>query len=377
MTNRKYKLIVPAIVALVAQLTAPVLVQVAHAAPQFTEAFVRVDRHTELIATGGTICSKPTAATTGVTEDEVKITFPTKPGTDYVVNSTAANWTVTTTNLPVDPADGTTAATAWPSIATATNVSGKTVTFPSGDLTAGVFYCFNFAAALTNGSAGAASTITGATLWTEEVTTNNIVNQTNWSTSVIANDQILVTAVVPPNFSITLDGNTDAFTVNLDPAAIVSTGGRTISITTNAVGGWITWVKSATTPSQPGLYSVTANYVVESGRKTAGGVHEFVVGDPAFDLIAGREGYVLDVDTTTDAPSGCTVTLDPAYDSASGNGGGRLSTNFRPIARCVGAAPATSDGDVLTIFERATIRGGTPAGSDYSDTLTIVGAGNF
>jgi hypothetical protein len=384
MTKRKYKLILPVIMAVIAQLVAPTLVEIAYAAPQFSETFVRLDRHRELVGTGATVCVKPTAASTAGVETEIKITFPTKTGTDFVVNSTAANWTVTTTNLPVDPADGVTGATAWPGIATATNVTGKTVTFPSNDLTANVFYCFNITATntLTNGSAGASSTIINATLWTED-TSDVIINQTNWSTAVIANDQILVTAVVPPNFSITLDGNLDAFSTNLDPASIVSTAGRTVSITTNAVGGWIAWVKSNANPNPylPGLYSATANYAIESGLKTAGGVHGPAVGDPAFDLVAGREGYVLDVDLTTDGTGGCGFSspygVDAAFNSASGNGGGRLSSNFRPIASCGGTPPATSDGDVLTLFERATIRGGTPAGSDYSDTLTIVGAGNF
>jgi hypothetical protein len=110
---------------------------------------------------------------------------------------------------------------------------------------------------------------------------------------------------------------------------------------------------------------------------------QYAVGDPAFDLVAsgggiGREGYVMDVDLTTDATGGCAVTVDAAYNSASGNGGGFLSnTSFRPIAACTGTAPATSDGDVLTVIERAAIRGGTPAGSDYTDVITIVGAGNF
>jgi len=175
-----------------------------------------------------------------------------------------------------------------------------------------------------------------------------------------------VSAVVPPNFTLTLDGNADAFPANLDPAVISATGGRTVSITTNAVGGWIAWVKD----SQQGLYSTTANYTIP----TTGTINA-----TPNDLTAGTEGYVLDVDLTTDAASGCTVAIDAEYSSASGNGGGTLSSNYQPIAACTrpGAPPGTSDGDVLTLIERAAIRGGTPAGSDYSDVITVVGAGNF
>jgi hypothetical protein len=72
--------------------------------------------------------------------------------------------------------------------------------------------------------------------------------------------------------------------------------------------------------------------------------------------------------------------IDAAYNSGSGVGGGVLDTNFQPINACTrdwAPKPGTSDGDVLTLVERATIRGGTPAGSDYSDIITVVGAGNF
>jgi len=348
-----------------AELLVPALNGVAQAAvPQFTQAWVRPDRLKALTPTGAMICATPSGASTTATETLVKVTFPTQSnGTDYVVNSTAANWTVDTLNLP-------TGAVAWPGIGTATAVSGHTVTFPSTDLLGtGTQYCFHTSgtSTLTNGSAGASSGIVGATLVTyDNAGTPLPVNQTNWSTAIISDETITVSAVVPPNFTLTLDGNADAFPANLDPAVISATGGRTVSITTNAVGGWIAWVKD----SQQGLYSTTANYTIP----TTGTINA-----TPNDLTAGTEGYVLDVDLTTDAASGCTVAIDAEYSSASGNGGGTLSSNYQPIAACTrpGAPPGTSDGDVLTLIERAAIRGGTPAGSDYSDVITVVGAGNF
>jgi hypothetical protein len=374
MTNRKLKLIVSVVTAVVAQMAAPVLVQVAEAAPQFTSTYVRLDRHKELIATGSTVCATPTAASTGVTETLVKVRFPTQTvGTDFTVNATAANWIVDFVGIPAG-------ATAWPGmtagVTAATAVSGHTVTFASNDLTAATQYCFHITdvSTLTNGSAGASSGIVNATLWTEAAGAV-IVNQTNWATALIADDQILVSAVVPPNFSISLNGNTDTFAANLDPAVISSTGGRTVTISTNAVGGWIAWARD----SNGGLYSTTANYTIDDGLKNSSGVQQKAVGDPAFALVAGQEGFALDTNLTTDATDGCTVAIDAAYDNATEDGGGVLSSNFRPIAACTrpGAPPGTSDGDVLTLIERATIRGGTPAGSDYTNTLTIVGAGNF
>ncbi len=90
----------------------------------------------------------------------------------------------------------------------------------------------------------------------------------------------------------------------------------------------------------------------------------------------------MDTTLNTDASGGCTVATDAAYDdsltASPGTGGGVLdNTAYQPIASCTGSAPATSDGDILNLVERAVIRGGTPAGTDYTDSITIVGAGNF
>ncbi len=63
----------------------------AKAAP-FTQAFVRFDRLKAVTATGGRVCAQ---AATAAIEASVQVTFPTTGGTDYVVNATAINWTVT------------------------------------------------------------------------------------------------------------------------------------------------------------------------------------------------------------------------------------------------------------------------------------------
>lgn len=372
MKSNKLKLIFATTTAIVLEVMAPTFIQVAHAAnaPQFTETFVRLDRHKALTQTGVMVCAKPSAASTAGTEVDVKLTLPTLfgAGTDFVVNATAANWTVDVLNLPTEPGSTGPAvgATAWPGIGTATNVTGHTVTFPSGDLAAATLYCFHVSGTntFTTSTAASGSAIIGATLFTEDSVPTKI-NQTNWSTSVITDDQIVISAIVPPSFSLTLDGNTDAFLSNLDPAATISTGGRTVSIVTNAVGGWVAWIKD----SQQGLYSATANYTIP----TKGTINALPQA-----LTAGTEGYGLVTSITTDATAGCTVVVDPEYNGTAANVGA-FSASFQPIASCnrPGAAPGTSDGDVLSLVERATIRGGTPAGSDYSDILTIVGAGNF
>jgi hypothetical protein len=322
-------------------------------AAAFTHAYVRLDRMKVTTATGGTVCARASTAGAG-TEASITVTFPST----YTVNSTAANWTTTTTNLPAG-------ASAWPSIgAQASGVSGQAVTWASGDLLNNTTtYCFNFSDTSTLTTAGSAASSQQASV---ETRTSGAVaiDHTDIALANITDDQIVVTAVVPPTFIFTLSGNTDTFSANLDPTAIRSTAGRTVTVTTNAKGGWIAWAKD----SQQGLFSASANYTIP----TAGTVN----GTPST-LAAGTEGYVLDTDLTTDATGGCTLAIDAEYNGATTSAGGTFSANFQPIAACTGASPATASGDVITLIERAAIAGATPAGADYTDIITVVGAGNF
>ena len=329
--------------------------RLANAAP-FTEAFVRLDRLAATTTTGGRVCAKPITASV---EASVQVTFPTTAATDYVVNGTFGNWTVTTTGLD-------TGQTAWIGIGTATAVSGKTVTFPSGDLVVGTLYCFNFAAVntLTTSSAGAAETTQGNILTRTSVPAN--IDQTTYDISIISNDQIVVSAVVPPSFTFVLSGNTDSFTTNLSTSSVVSTSGRTVTITTNAPTGWIVWVKDLNDSAGRGaLNSVTAaNYKIDGSTAAGAASHT---------LTTGTEDYGLGVTINTDAGGGGTVTLDAAYDGTGVKAGTLDPVQFRPVA----SANGTANGDILSLVERATIAGQTPAANDYTDTLTVVGAGRF
>jgi hypothetical protein len=59
---------------------------------KFSAGVCRLDRLKASTTTGGTVCAKPQTATT---ETDVQVT-----SFGFTVNSTAGNWTVTTTNLP-------------------------------------------------------------------------------------------------------------------------------------------------------------------------------------------------------------------------------------------------------------------------------------
>ncbi|MEO8105068.1 MAG: hypothetical protein ABI602_01895 [Candidatus Saccharibacteria bacterium] len=331
------------------------LLLLGHAGAVPTQAIVRFDTLKATTATGGRVCYKPLAVGT---ETSVKVTFPTTAATDYVVNATATNWTTTVTNLDAGQ-------TAWPGIGTASLVAGKAVTFPSSDLTVGTLYCFNFAAAstLTTSSAGASETTQGTVI--TQAAGPTTIDTSTYSESIISNDQVVVSAIVPPSFVFVLSGNTDAFASNLSTASVIATAGRTVTVTTNAASGWIVWAKDLNSKSGSGaLQSATA------GNYQIGGV---APGSASRVPSVGTEDYGLDV-AVTDAALGGTAVVDSFYDGAVGTKIGTPDpTRFRPIA----SANGTANGDIVTVKERATIAGQTPAANDYTDTLTLVGAGIF
>jgi hypothetical protein len=316
-------------------------------AGNFQQVYVRLDRLKASTATGGTVCAKPQTAGT---EADVQVVFPS----GFTVSSTASNWTVTTTNLP-------SGATAWVSIATATAASGQTVTFPSGDLVVGTLYCFNFSgtSTLTNTTAGNDKTGTITTRTSGPAT----IDSSGYALSLVSDDQIVVTATVPATFSFSLSGNTDTFSGNLSTTT-TSTTGKTVTIATNAASGWVAWVKSA-------------NAALNSAGTGASIATAGTVDNAPTDL-ASTTGYVLDVDITTDSGTG-TGTITQAsnygaeYAGSNSTSGGTLSTSFQPIA----ASSGTTDGDVLTLIERAKITAVQAAATDYTDTLTVVAAGRF
>jgi hypothetical protein len=311
-------------------------------------AMVKLDRLRASTTTGGTICARPTTVST---EASVQVTFPA----GFTVNPTATNWTTTTTNLPAGTS-------AWVGIGTASAVAGQVVTFPSGELAIGTTYCFNFSetSTLTNDIAGNDKIGSIAT----RTAALSTIDSANYALSVVSDDQIVVSAVVPPNFSFALSGNTDAFASNLSSASVVSTAGRTASVATNANNGWVAWVKSANV----GLTSTS----ISSSIATAG-----TVNDTPTDL-SGTTGYVLDVDITTDSAQGVGTITQAAgygaeYNGVGANSGGSLSNTFQAIA----ASNGTTGGDVLTLTERAKVTAVQPAANDYTDTLTVIAAGRF
>jgi hypothetical protein len=313
-------------------------------AASLTETFIRFDRIQISTPTTGTVCVNQTS---GGTDASVQVTFPA----GYTVNSTAANWTVTTTNVAW-PSGG----TAWPGIGTATTVSGQTVTFPSTTLTPSTLYCFNWSntAALTTSSS--ASNTNSGTIGTYTVSPT-LIDSGSYVASTVTNDQIAVSATIPVAFSFALSGNTDSLGSLTTASVSSSPTPRTVTLNTNAHNGWQVWAKDANT----GLTSSTAAYTLASTTPGSNST-----------LSAGTAGYNMGVTSSQSSGSGSITVATPFVGGSTGRGGG-LNTTLATIASSNG----TGGGAVLTVTNNTAISATTPAASDYADTITIVGAGLF
>lgn len=287
------------------------------------------------------------AGNTG-TEDDVRVSFPD-------------SYTVATSSLTSDTAScGATGLPGTLSVAGDNTVSQKNITI-SGvtNLSATTTYCVDIGRTSTN------DPITNPTtgIYSLTVSTRDsgdaVIDSTVIGSRVISNDQIVVSAIVPPSFNFVLDANTTSFASNLDTGDVIFTTPRTLTITTNATQGWIAWARDSNT----GLSSAAAGYTIASTTPGTGAT-----------LSSGTDGYVLGVEATTDASGGGTVSVTSAYSGTAGDDDGSgLDANFRQIA----SANGTANGDVLTLIGKASIGTMTPAGVDYTDTWTIIGAGSF
>lgn len=287
------------------------------------------------------------------TEAKVKITFPA----GYTIGATPGLSTTSVNTEQQTP-------TALPGTLTAAG-SGQVITVSGvSNLSADTTYGFYLTSGVTNPSSSGLQLITVETLTSGDA----VIDSTSVATRVIDDDQIVVSAVVPPTFEwnfTSTPANQDSFTANLDSTVTTNvTNGREVQAKTNAKNGWIGWVKSL----NGALKSAAAgDYTIDS-TGSADGTPE--------SLSAGAEFYGLTATITTDsATSGSgTVSIAPEYvQGTPGDQAGTVTTSFSLLA----SADGPTDGDTINLKERATISPMTPAGNDYTDTLTVVGAGSY
>ena len=225
---------------------------------------------------------------------------------------------------------------------TATGATSIVTVAGATALTSGSSYCFELTgSAVTNPTSAGQSKVT-----LTSVTTNDT---TNVEVDAITSDTYTVSATVPPSFTLSLSGTTDAFASNLSSSSTVVTTGVTATINTNAANGWGLWAMD----SQAGLHSTLASTLI--GSVATGSNHTFTTGS---------NQYGLGVSTFN--------TANYAYGGGT-TGGGLSTSQLYEIA--TNNAPAS--GVTTVIHELADVSATTPAAQDYSDVVTVVGAGSF
>jgi hypothetical protein len=230
------------------------------------------------------------------------------------------------------------------------------VTFPSGTLTIGTLYCFNWTNSAAVTTASSASNTNNGTVGVY-ASGPTLIDSNIFYTPTLTSDQIVVSASVTSSFSFALSGTSDTLGTLTTGAVSVGTTPRTVTVNTNARNGWYVWGKDAYT----GLESLSnPSEIIAS---TTPGTNST--------LAAGTAGYNTGVTQTETSGSGVTVAT-PFVGGSTGRGGG-LNTTFATIASSTGPANAA----VMTMTNNAAISAITPSAADYSDTITVVGAADF
>lgn len=317
--------------------------------------YVRFDRQSAGAALSGVVCEN--TGTTG-TENKVIVNFPTT----FSLNG--SGWTVDTTaaNLP-------TGATGWPSIGGPTVVdtaASNAAIFTSGDLSTATLYCFHFTAG--SSTVGTAGNDESGQVTTANVAAGGYIDNGVYATSIVSGtngEQITVTASVSGTFTFSLSptnaiyGQTLPFGVLSSSTVTTAPNQIQATVTTNANGGYIAWVKSA-------------NAALDSSQ--TGGSLTTVTGSKD---LASNTGYGAFAYSSTGAiPS-------PFYTDGVGtaptNGNGTLvgqlhSTQFDQIAS---ETPGPISSHTFNVGVRAKLVGTEAPATDYTDTLTLVASGSF
>lgn len=322
----------------------------AHAtAASLSNTYVRLDRNA-VSATSATVRLQfKTSSGNGSTVGKVVVTVP-------------SGYTVATSGLSASTAGcvadtGDTALPGTLTVAGDNTVKTLTISGVTGAANS-TLYCVDItgAPALTNPSSG------GGTQQDFTVATQTsgagALDDATVAEYLLANDQVSVNATVNPSFTFTLSGNSDTIP-GFSSGSVGTSAGVTATVATNASKGWIAWAKS----QNGALTSAAAG----SSIATSG------VGSASHAVNANADDYVLSVIKTTQ--TGASLTPDANYTSTGSDnkGGGLDTTKLRPLATETGPC----SGDVITLKELATVSPVTPAANDYTDILTIIGAGQF
>lgn len=298
--------------------------------------------------------------TTPTSVAKIKVTFPT----GFTI--TAGTPTVSTSGFPLSPGSITAAPGTLTSAATSGGAGlGGDITV-SGLTPASLNNTTLYGFIIPTGTIQNPATAGQYNVTTESQNSGGTSIDTTFTpvyiTGVASNaDQINVTASVAPTFSFVLSANSDTIP-SADPTSTQTSAGVNMTVGTNSPLGYTAYVKSA----NAALTSATS-----SGTPISTGTFD---GTPD-SLTPGTTRYGF-VPSTGTACSSCTgsIAYNGEFNVVNGTSAGSFnSTNFASFVSRTGYTNA----DQINLKERITVANTVGYANDYTDTLTIVAAGNF
>ncbi len=321
-------------------------------AGDLSSAYIRLGRMRT--GTSSTVRVVFTTSADATTENNLTVNFNGTDSVSWTGSGGSVNATQTISSVSCVSETGASALTGTP----AASGSGAVVTVSGlSNLAASTSYCFDLTSttAVTLPSAGEYHPVI-STRQDSTVRDTAVV-----AVRVVSDDQVTVTATVPPTFTFQLDSNSTAFTDVLSPGLKRQTNARTITVNTNAKTGWVAWLKNN---DANGLYSsTTSSNIAPTTPGTAVDV----------ELAASTEQYVWGVSSLSQGSGVGVTTIPAAYDARGSNEGSGVDQTYRQIA----ASNGTAADAVVTFLASATISGITPAAGDYVDVIEVIGAGQF
>lgn len=359
MLKHKYLLVLA--VVLIFSLISPVITNAA----QLTQAGVRLGRLGISASTGNDLLVTFKLNTTPTSVSRIRVTLPSGfniTAGSPVVGSTFPNTPASITAPPGLPGTAT-AASNGSNLGGTITITGLT----SASLNNTTLYGFTIASGTVQnpGTAGSYSTSvesqnSGGTAIDTTIAPVYIYGGPGGVTSNA--DQVTVNASVAANFSFSLSANTDTIPA-ADPTAIQTSAGVSMVVGTNSPLGYTAYVKSA----NGALNSASTSGTVPTGTFN---------GTPDALTPLGTISKYTFVPSTGTVCSTCTgsITYDGEYAGIGATTGGSFNgSNFASFVSRNGYTNA----DTITLKERLAVTNIVPYASDYTDTLTIVAAGNY
>lgn len=344
-------------------LVASLLIPVIASAAQLNQSSVRLGRLGISASTGNDMLVTFKLNTTPTSVESIKITFPN----DFQIADGTP--TPSTTGFPNTPAS----IAATPGTLTSVADSGdKTITvsgLSSGSLTSSDLYGFIIpSGTITNPGTQGQYDLLVESLDGGSSVIDSTVNPVYITGSVTNNEDLVnVTASVAPSFTFELSANSDVIP-NVDPSTTETSPGITMSVSTNSPLGYTAFVKSA-------------NAELRSATSPATPIVNGAFDGTPDEATAGTTKYGF-APTTGNACVICTGSL--AYDSEYSAGAGAPIASNTGAGAFNGTAFASfvsrlgyTEGDDITLRERISVSNTIGYANDYTDTLTIVAAGNY